>query len=226
MDNTHHYLNAIVEFNSGVYLTAIKPVLETVTTDWSLDVGSWTIGCSKVSNRDDNTGNHLLCTVLVLTITAKDQQQSSNHHSVTLHFYHTNDKILIQGSSILVPGISSAKWLVQNLIEPLTANHLATNHHSIEQINNDIISSAASRNWPCNKCQSNIEPSSTQVKDQPLTCKRCSEISTRGAPTGVVLEEVGGINLPGFALTVLFQTYQLRHIQSHHWPVTHPPHPL
>ena len=159
LDNIRYAFNVNVECSSGVYLTAIKPVLETVTTDWTAEVGDFFLACSKVSNRQDNTGNHLLCTVLGLTITAKDQQDSLLHRT-TLHFYHTRDKIQVQGSSVISPGVSSATWLVKHLIEPLAARHIATNQNAIDQVNSAILSSVSSGNWCCHYCHSNIEPTS------------------------------------------------------------------
>ena len=78
-------LNATIECNSGVYLTAIKPALQAVTVDWSIDIDRWSVLCTMVSNRQDNTGIHLVNTQLKLSITSKDQD-SIVSHQITLHF--------------------------------------------------------------------------------------------------------------------------------------------
>ena len=181
-------LFATVECNSGVYLTAIKPALQAVTNDWSMDINGWVVSCTSVSNRQDNTGTHLLSTQLKLIISNQDSTVS---HHITLHFYHTNDKILIQSSTVILPGMSAATWLVKHFIEPLTATHVATNQQSIDQINNAILSSSVSQgSWSCSFCFSKISLTATKVKEQPLTCKNCNNVfhkkctnrsSTRGS---------------------------------------------
>ena len=164
---------ANVECSSGVYLTAIKPALEAVTEDWSINVGNCTVSCTKVSDRQDNTGRHLLSTQLKLLIPNRDQPDTATH-KLTLHFYHTNDKIFIQSSTIMSPGTSAATWLVKNFIEPLAANHIENNQQSIDRVNNAILSSAES--WSCWSCSCQIELTATQVKNQPLTCSKCSRM--------------------------------------------------
>ena len=157
-------------------MTAIKPMLEAVSTDWVANVERWTVSCSNVSNRQDNTGKHLLCTVLSLAITDNDMPGASQPHKATLHFYHTKDKIQVQSSAIITPGTSVAEWLVKSLIEPLAAKHITANQQSIDRVNNAILSSANSMSWSCGSCHSTINASSSQVKDRPLACKRCSEV--------------------------------------------------
>ena len=175
-----HALNAIIECSSGVYLTAIKPALQKVTDSWSADVGNHLITCSKVSDRNDQNNRHLLCTVLNLHIKPKTMQYHDTIHNLTLHFYHTKDKVLVQGSSLLPPGISAAKWFVKCFIEPLAENHIAINQHSINQVNSAIISSASSsvssQRWSCSSCRCIIDPAATQVKDLPLSCDKCNTL--------------------------------------------------
>ena len=171
VDNIKHTLNANIECSSGLYLTAIKPVLEQVTDHWSADLGDHVLTCSKISNRNDHMARHLLCTQLSLHLSKKSQQYASSH-SLTLHFYHTKDKILVQSSSIVSPGVSAASWLVKNFIEPLAAKHIANNQQSISEVNNAIISSVTSQT--CKHCNLNINPTASHVKDQPLSCNRCT----------------------------------------------------
>jgi hypothetical protein len=149
VDDIQYAHNVNIELNSGVYLSAIKPVLETLNVGWSTELDNWIVTCTKMSNREDSTSVHLLCTVLTLLITSKDMTVLVKHQ-VTLHFYHTKDKIQVQGSTILSPGISSASWLAKHLIEPLAARHMENNQHAIDQINNDIMSSVSTRPTTCN----------------------------------------------------------------------------
>jgi hypothetical protein len=172
VDSFKYAHNAIVECNSGVYLSAIKPVLESVTAGWTTDLGNWAVTCSNASNRQDNINVHLLCTQLTLLITSKNQNEPSSHQ-VTLHFYHTKDKIQVQGSTIISQGLSSATWLVKYLIEPLAANYIAANQQSISQINDALLSSHHPAASSCQSCCSKIDPRATQVRDHPLCCGRC-----------------------------------------------------
>ena len=176
IDSIRYAFNVNIDCNSGVYLTAIKPMLETVNTDWKVNVDRWTVSCCSVSNRQDNTGRHLLCTVLSLAITDNDLSGASLPCKVTLHFYHTKDKIQVQSTAILTPGTSAATWLVKSLIEPLASDHIANNQQSIEDVNNAILSSVTNRVLECHACHSNVEPNASQVKDRPLSCQKCSKI--------------------------------------------------
>ena len=169
-------LYASVECNSGVYLTAIKPTLQSVTDGWRANIDDWTVSCTKVSDRHDNSGAHLLSTQLKLNIS---KEGDTTNHQLTLHFYHTNDKILLQSSSVISPGVSAATWLVKNFVEPLAAHHVTTNQQSINQINNAILSSPSpvtSRSWTCSFCSTNIALTSNKAKDQPLACKNCRKV--------------------------------------------------
>ena len=47
--------NVTMEFNSGVYITAIKPVLNSIKVGWKTIVSNWDISCTKLSNREDIT---------------------------------------------------------------------------------------------------------------------------------------------------------------------------
>ena len=167
-------LNATIECNSGVYLTAIKPALQAVTLDWSIEIDQWAVLCTMVSNRQDSTGMHLVNTQLKLSITSKEQD-SAISHQITLHFYHTNDKILIQSSSIMSPGISAAAWLVKRFIEPLATEHVANHQHSIDEVNSAILSSSVSSgDLVCSSCASKILSTACKAKDQPLGCIKCN----------------------------------------------------
>ena len=176
INNVNHALNAIVECSSGVYLTAIKPALMEVTDTWSANVANHVITCSNVSDRNDNNKRHLVCTQLTLHVKPKVMQGEDNIHNLTLHFYHTKDKVLIQSSTVMSPGMSAAKWLVKFFIEPLADNHIATNQQTIEQVNNAIISSVTSRGFSCSFCTRTIDPAAPQVKDLPLTCDKCKRM--------------------------------------------------
>ena len=174
VEGVQYNLNAVIECNSGVYITAIKPVLESVSVGWTSDLGMWTISCSKLSNRQDNSSDHLLCTQLTLLIKANNC--SAKAHQLTLHFYHTQDKILIQGSSIISAGVSAATWLVKNFIEPLTTIHITNNPEAINIINDAIMTSVSTRSWSCHFCHTNIDPGATQVRDHPLSCGTCNQM--------------------------------------------------
>ena len=123
--------------------------------------------------------------VLTLLITCKDKTETAKHQ-VTLHFYHTKDKIQVQGSTILHPGISSATWLAKHLIEPLAARHMENNQKALDQINNNIMSSAspgfmsspssASGSSICPFCSMAVNPRATQVKELPLFYAKCKSV--------------------------------------------------
>ena len=58
IDGIDYPTNVNLQFNAGVYLSAIKPVLETVDVGWSADIGDWVLTCAKVSDRKDNLDEH------------------------------------------------------------------------------------------------------------------------------------------------------------------------
>ena len=207
INGVQHAFNATIECNSGVYLTAIKPALQAVTEGWSVDIGDWIALCTKVSDRMDNTGTHLLATQLKLKITGY-QQNSDVSHQITIHFYHTNDKILIQSSSIITPGITAAVWFVKSFIEPLATSHITNNIEAIDKVNNDILSaSVSSDNWLCNSCSMKVLPASAKVKDQPLNCIKCNNairFIIRGAQTEAELVAATGTRIHSSVLHAQF----------------------
>jgi hypothetical protein len=61
---------------------------------------------------------------------------------VPIHFYHTSDKVQVQGSgSPMIQGMSSVVWLVEYLIKPLAAAHIESN----KDINTEILPDTGSK---------------------------------------------------------------------------------
>ena len=79
--------NVNVECNAGLYITAIKPILESVTEGWMIDTDDHIVNCTEVSHRSDNLKTHMVCTQLFLHISNKEVDSSTC--KVVLHFYHT-----------------------------------------------------------------------------------------------------------------------------------------
>jgi hypothetical protein len=166
-----YYENINFICNTGVYLTAIKPVLETIHEGWKTEVGGFCISCEKLSAMLDKTKTHNVCTQLVLIIMNK--QQMSTTFKAVLHFYHTDDKVQVQGSKLISPGITSAMWILKHLIEPLGASHLSSNQESIKEINTAILCSNVQ---VCGYCTHQLLPGATNVRDQPIFCSRFRQL--------------------------------------------------
>ena len=160
--------NANVEFNAGVYMSAIKPALIAVQEGWKTVVFGTSMTCQKLSNRMDKSGNHLVCTQLTLLLTNLFEGLSNS--KVVMHFYHTDDKLQIQGSSLL-SRVSTAEWMVEHFIKPMAAQHLEGNSDMIGSINREILSRKQ-----CCFCKSVVNHSASNIKDQTLPCYRCNRI--------------------------------------------------
>ena len=160
--------NANIQYNSGVYLSSIKPVLSMIDDNWIAHADNWTISCIEASNRMDESHEHLVCTKLKLKMTEKDTADKS--HKITVHLFHTKSKVQVQSSTVVSGGISSAVWFVKTFIEPLTLDHINDNQLLIDQINSDIMSNTMN----CNASSSPIKPDATSAKDQSLCCQKCS----------------------------------------------------
>ena len=156
--------NAMLDFNAGVYISAVKPALAVIKEGWKSDIAGVCLFCDKVSERTDNTNIHKVSTQLTLVLTS-DHSLSK----LVLHFYHTVDKVQIQGAS-LVQGKPSVVWLVDALIKPLTESHIEVNRDIINVINDEILTS---RLIQCTSCDKNVDPQAQQPRDQPIICKQC-----------------------------------------------------
>ena len=121
--------NVKLEFNAGVYLSAIKPVLENIQEGWKTDIQNVTVLCNEVSERTDASKSLLVSTKLILSLLSKNVPSK-----VVLHFYHTSDSVQIQGSS-MIQGMSSVAWLVEFLIKPLANAHIQSSRVIIQNIN-------------------------------------------------------------------------------------------
>ena len=73
-------------------------------------------------------GNQI-CTQLTMKLFSKNVPPK-----VPIHFYHTSDKVQVQGSP-MIQGMSSVVWLVEYLIKPLAAAHIESN----KDINTEIL---------------------------------------------------------------------------------------
>ena len=161
-----------LEFNSGVYLTAIKPTMVSMKAGWKTKVGNWCLSCTNISNRNDNNQEHLLCTQASLQL--QDMNNPLDRHKATLHLYHTASKIQVQGSSFISKGVSCASWIAKNVIEPLADTHIVANHDNIAAVNSSIVGNRD--NYSCFKCSQTIKHSPGPVKELPLTCRKCGKI--------------------------------------------------
>ena len=166
MNNRLEPANANLVFNAGVYMSAIKPALQFITEGWKKQIKNSTVTCTEVSDRLDTSEAHKVCTKLVLVLSSEQQTTK-----IVLHFYHTDNKIQVQGSSIF-QGVSSVVWLVENLLIPLAKNHIDKNSDAINVINADILETASKLCYDCNKP---INPKAAQPKDQNLTCYKCEK---------------------------------------------------
>ena len=168
IDGNRLATNANVEFNAGLYMSAIKPALMAVHEGWKTVVFGTSLTCHKLSNRMDKSGNHLVCTQLTLLLTNMFEGLSSS--KVVMHFYHTDDKLQVQGSSLL-SRVSTAEWMVEHFIKPLATQHLKANNDLICSINREILSGKQ-----CCFCKAVVNHSATNIKDQTLPCNRCNRI--------------------------------------------------
>ena len=162
-----HPTSVSVDCNTGVYMSAIKPVLDNIKEGWRTVVSSVTIVCHDISDRTEMSGRKV-CTKLVLHLI--EQQAESVPCKVVLHFYHTSSTLHAQGSTILSSGVSAPVWLVKEFLEPLAISHINQNSNEISAINNDIRESSK---HDCAKCKTKIKSTATHAKDQQLPCSKC-----------------------------------------------------
>ena len=107
LNGKKHATNVNIEFNAGVYMSAIKPALEAIHEGWKTVVLGTNITCNNISDRMDNSGSLLVCTQLTLTLA--NHLEGITGSKVVLHLYHTDDKLQIQGSHLLNK-VSTAVW--------------------------------------------------------------------------------------------------------------------
>ena len=161
-----HPTNVSVDCNTGVYLSAVKPVLEAIVPGWQQEADSTLITCEDKSDRTEFSGRKV-STKLVLFLT--ENSAPSVKSKVVLHFYHTSSTLQAQGSALLTAGVTTPVWLVNNFLEPLATCHVMQNRESIEAINNTVIESG----YVCNHCNDRIIPTASHPKDQELSCTQC-----------------------------------------------------
>ena len=164
-----HPTNVSIDFNSGVYLSAVKPVLEEIDIGWKTEVLSTIISCDDLSNRSESSGRNV-SSKLVLYLA--ETSNPSTKLKVVIHFYHTSSTVQVQGSSLLSCGINSPVWLVKNFIEPLATKHATNNSATIEAINTNI---RQSNPCFCSHCKDPITTTASLPKDQELSCNKCGK---------------------------------------------------
>ena len=112
-----HPTSVSVDCNAGVYLSAVKPALEQILEGWQYKMLNTLITCDSVSPRNDISGRKV-CTKLVLFLS--EDSLPGDKARVVVHFYHTSNSILAQGSHLMSSGVSSPVWLVTHFIQPTT----------------------------------------------------------------------------------------------------------
>ena len=164
-----HPTNVSIDCNAGVYFSAVKPALESITEGWQTCILSTDIACEEISDRQDISGRKVH-TKLVLYLT--ERHSPDKRAKVVVHFYHTSNSVQVQGSTIMSNGSSSPVWLVTNFLQPLADNHTANQTDSIQVINQNIQQSSPSV-YICSSCNSPINSAAPNPKDQELSCSKC-----------------------------------------------------
>ena len=77
-----HPTSVSIDCNAGVYLSAVKPVLEEIDTGWTHDLMDTTVTCEEVSHRKDISGRKV-CTKLVLYLS--EQCSPLQRAKIVLH---------------------------------------------------------------------------------------------------------------------------------------------
>ena len=164
IDNKKVPANANLEFNAGLYLSAVRPALDVIQREWSSVINNVKLTCDTVSHRTDESGQHRVQTKLIFLLCSDGRISKA-----VMHLYHTDNKIQIQSSTI-IQGKSCVEWIVDFFLKPLLDSHLSQNQESISSINNYILSS---HNKCCSSCNGKIDPKAHQPRDQLLCCKKC-----------------------------------------------------
>ena len=164
-----HPTNVSIDFNSGVYLSAVKPALDKITAGWQLEILSTLIQCEEVSPRSDISGRKV-CTKMVLYL--RENHTPSQRAKVVLHFYHTSNSLQVQGSQVMSTGVSSPVWLVTHFLEPLASSHATQHAATIDAINDHI----QTRVFQCKSCELPLNPAASNPKDQQLACNKCQNL--------------------------------------------------
>jgi hypothetical protein len=159
-----------MDFNAGVYLSAVKPVLEKIAEGWQLELNNTMIVCREVFNRNDISGRKV-CTKLVMFLT--ENLHPAVRTKVVLHFYHTSNALQIQDSHVMSTGDISPVWLAVNLLQPLAAAHSSEQTSTINAINANI---QQSRTFSCRSCNLAIDPAAANPKDQEVSCCKCKNL--------------------------------------------------
>ena len=103
--NGHSYpTNVSMDFNSGVFLSAVKPALDKISAGWQLELMNTLIQCEEVSPRSDISGRKV-CTKMVLYL--RENHTPPQRAKVVLHFYHTSNSVQVQGSQVMSTGVTS-----------------------------------------------------------------------------------------------------------------------
>ena len=195
---TKYATNVNIECNAGVYMSAIKPGLESIKEGWKADIDNHRVTCSYVSPRNDKSNAHNICTQITLLISSKTDP--STRTKADLHCYHTDNKIQLQGGPLGSTGLSSASWIAKNLIIPLTHSHIEKNQENIRCINEEIL--ATPQEPSCEKCKKAIAGDTSAAKDQDLSAVSVENFSTRDVQTDKHTRVQTGAKIPGIAITV------------------------
>ena len=102
-----HHTSVSVDGNSGVYMSSVKPALESISEGWQTEVLSTLLTCDNILDRCEMSGRKVF-TKLTLYLT--ENLRPSVKNKVVVHFYHTSSTVLAQGSSVLSCGKSSPVW--------------------------------------------------------------------------------------------------------------------
>ena len=167
LNGEHHPTCATIKCTPGVYMSAVKPGLQSIYDGWSKEISGVLITCTNLSNREEASKRDV-CTKLVLLLTISYSEQAK----VVLHFYHTASSLLVQGSNVMPEGISSAAWLVKHFLEPIANEHITANRDTIQALNANIISGAQDN---CSSCHQTVNFIAHAAKDQGLTCSKCNK---------------------------------------------------
>ena len=156
-----------VQCSTGFYVAVVKPSLNRLEDGTGVLISNATVTCVDKTSKPDQLGRVVQ---LVMRFQLEFESRTEN---VTLHLYHTQQKLLVQGKGTL--------WFVENTLKETFKNAAESNNYNIAELNQKFAAAArvnsgktlnresVATTKSCPHCNKSFRHNS-----KPVTCSYCN----------------------------------------------------
>ena len=163
--------NVCIQCSVGYYEAVVKPVIASISTEFTQDTQGVSIRCTVARETKDQR-----CSIsgLFLRFEISRPNIHPDPAPLSIHLHNTQRKLQIQGGGLMHDGSKVAEWFTDNILKELFARQASGQGDQIHKINNIVANKGATElsgnesHSYCNHCKKKFS-----FNSRPVSCVKC-----------------------------------------------------